>query len=388
MKPPWYVEPEQTAAWLKWHKAVHKGGNAAEAMALTKSLCKANPAFVLQNYMAIVDKDFNERPFRPWHPAQIRLYKTVRNLVRRGLPVRIIIVKPRQTGISTVAEGLAYQHCAFQDNHRALVMAHEEDPGLLNIYRMFRQFHGSVPDSLRPETKSSSTEKMEFTNKSIITHKTAATGSTRKSEMGKGRGSTYSFLHASEFAYWPVPDAFIQAVEDGVPDRPGTFEFIESTAKGYGDFFHRRWRKAARGWRMAKGEDGVARWTKVDRNDSIWVPFFISWLEQGEYTMPLADDSEAERRAFVRSYDKAEKRLVEQYGATPEQIRWRRYQIDEKKDGDVEAFQKEYPAAPDEAFIFSGRRVFDMGAMRNYMDAARAKELQTPGKRGHLVMRH
>lgn len=386
--PSWYVEPEHVDAWKRWHDIVTKGGDPTEALTVTQGLCRDNPAFLLQNYTEIVDKDFAARPFRPWTPPQVRLYHCVRSLERRGVPVRIVIVKPRQTGISTMIEGLGYQHCGFNDNRRAMVMAHEEDPGLINIYRMFQRFHHSVPEAFRPKLDASSMEKMEFSNGSILTHKTAALGSIKKSAMGKGRGATYSFLHGSEVAYWPVPESFIRGIMDGVPRRPGTAVFLESTANGHGDWFHRRWRRAAKGWRMTSGPDGVSRWAQVERNDGLWIPFFISWLEQPEYRLPLADDTQEERAAFVRSYDPDEQRLFEEYGATPEQIRWRRWQVDEEKDGDVDDFKKEYPAEPEEAFAFSGRKVFDINAMRDMADAARKRELKDKDLRGHLVERH
>ena len=49
-------------------------------------------------------------------------------------------------------------------------------------------------------------------------------------------------------------------------------------------------------------------------------------------------------------------------------------------------FMQEYPTEPSEAFIFSGRKVFDMGAMRQYLDIARLEEVEKPPLRGRLVM--
>ena len=306
----------------------------------------------------------------------------MRNLWRSRRPVRVIIVKPRQTGISTLVEGLAYNHAGHNDNRRALLTAQEEDPALINIYSMFQRFHGSQPEALRPRLKRDSMEMMIFGNGSRISHKTAALGATRKKEAGKGRGATYSFFHGSEVAYWTVPDRFFAGIEDGIPDRHGTFVFLESTANGVGNWFHRRWVRAAKGWRMVMQENGKPKWTMTERPPTMWVPFFISWLEQPEYHRPLPD---ADREYYEKHMDKDEKRLVSDFGATLEQSEWRRYQID-KKDGDVQMFMQEYPTEPSEAFIFSGRKVFDMGAMRQYLDIARLEEVEKPPLRGRLVM--
>ena len=329
-----------------------------------------------------MDKDFALSPFAVWTPPQRKLYRVVRNLWRSKRPVRIIIVKPRQTGISTLVEGLAYNHAGHNDNRRVLITAQEEDPALINIYSMFQRFHSSQPDALQPKLQRDSMEMMTFGNGSRISHKTAALGATRKKESGKGRGATYSFFHGSEVAYWTVPDRFFSGSEDGIPDRHGTFVFLESTANGVGNWFHRRWVRAAKGWRMVQSQSGTPRWTMVDKYPTSWVPFFISWLEQPEYYRHL---TETDRDYYDKHLDKDERRLVDEFGASLEQIEWRRYQID-KKDGDTQMFMQEYPVEPSEAFIFSGRKVFDMGALRWYMDESRQREADSPAKRGRLVV--
>ena len=42
---------------------------------------------------------------------------------------------------------------------------------------------------------------------------------------------------------------------------------------------------------------------------------------------------------------------------------WRRHRIATRYGGDIELFHQEMPSTPEEAFLVSGRPVFDRGAM-------------------------
>ena len=386
MSIPWYIEPEQVNLYKAWDKKL-KGGDPS-AIDETMQLIKASPAFLLHNYTQIQDKSFRLVPFRNWSPPQKKLYRVVRNLVRLRRPVRIVIVKPRQTGISTLTEGMCYWNTAFHPNRTSLIAAQEDDAAT-RIFEMFRVYYASTPEAIRPPADKFTTDEIRFGEQkskqlglaSRIITKTAALGSTRKSEAGKGRGGTYSFVHGSEVAFWPSPKRFIVGIEDGIPDQPNTYFFLESTANGVGNWFHQRWSRASEGWRMKHDDSGSLRWMRTESNNPLWIPFFISWLEQPEYQMPIANGKEERERAYYTKHlDKDERRLVKEFGATLEQIEWRRYQI-EKKNGDMELFNQEFPAEPKDAFVFSGNKVFDLGAMQTYDDQTRDEKCE----RGHLV---
>ena len=49
-------------------------------------------------------------------------------------------------------------------------------------------------------------------------------------------------------------------------------------------------------------------------------------------------------------------------------MNWRNYTIANKCQGDVELFMQEYPSTPEEAFIASGRPVFNTASVRKYMN--------------------
>jgi hypothetical protein len=65
-----------------------------------------------------------------------------------------------------------------------------------------------------------------------------------------------------------------------------------------------------------------------------------------------------------------------------EQMNWRRRTVINKCEGSEDKFQQEYPATPDEAFLLSGRSVWDKGNLQRYMMAARK---DPPISKGYLI---
>ena len=371
---PWYIEPEMVPVWEDFCKA-NRSGDGEKLLHAAKILAATCPAFLLHCYAKIQDKEANLIPFADWSPAQVRLYRVIRNLNRMGRPVRVIVLKARQMGISTLCEGMLFWLTAFKANVTSLIAAQEDD-ACGRIFEMFRVYYHSLPEPLRPDAEKFSMEEIRFGDRkssgelgmaSRILTKTVALGGAKKSESGRGRGATYHGFHGSEVAFWPNPERFMTALEPGIPKRPNTYAFLESTANGTGNFFHRRWIKASKGWRMVKGDDGKPKWMNESQNKSFWVPVFLSWLEHPEYRLPFpGGDDEKEREYYTKYLDREELALVENYGADLEQIEWRRFILSEEFDGDLDRFHQEYPATPEAAFVSSDRKVFDTRALSRY----------------------
>jgi hypothetical protein len=379
---PWYIEPEHRAMYDLWSEANKRKDEHALQLAATKLIAKC-PAFLLHNYTKIQTKTSGLVLFNSWTPAQKRLYRVVRNLNRYNRPVRVVILKARQTGMSTLVEGLCYWATAFHPNVTSLI-ATQEDKAAERIFEMFRIYYATTPEPLRAPTDKFTLSEIRFGERDkdpgslglasrIFTH-TVALGGSKKHESGKARGGTYHFFHGSECAFWPMPRRFMTGVLPGIPKTPNSYAFLESTANGTGNWFHNRWRRAAEGWRLIKNpEGGPPKWINEGGRSPFWVPVFMSWLEHPEYAMGLpsgASDpgNDKERRYYEKHINKEEYTLVEEFGATLEQIEWRRLVLEEDFEGDDEHFKQEFPATPEEAFITTGRKVFDMLAMRRYRE--------------------
>ena len=378
---PWFVEPEQVPLFERWAVA-NRDSEEGPDLETVRRLCDINAAFLLHYYTSIEDTEANLVRFNRWTPAQQFVYRVRQNLRRLGRPVRIIVLKARQQGISTLAEGLGY-HRTSRSPHVTGMVSAQEGPGVEAVFGKFRTFYQSTPEILRPYADKFTIDEIRFGERGVpwsINHgsrmfcHTVALGGARKRESGKGRGATYQWWHGSEVAFWPMAERFVGAILPAIPKSAAGEVIFESTGNGIGNLFHAVWRRASEGWRLVRQPAGPPRWTcEVARRSSMWVPVFLSWLMEPRYAMAIPDGQDERGRIYyARNIDHDERRLVEEFGATLEQIEWRRSVLYDEHGGDLATFKREYPVTPDEAFEASSGKVFDGGAIRKYQDRIQA----------------
>lgn len=276
------------------------------------------------------------------NPPQMRLYEAIRAQWKAGMPVRIIILKARQMGFSTLVVAIVFWLTATSSHVDSMIVAHK-DEATANLFRMAKLFLDSLPDRLRPMTRASNAKELVFDLPTNYKGNAKGLGSRIRCATaggaGVGRSYTLRCLHLSEYAFWPGNKATtFTGLVASVPDKPGTLIVIESTANGYDDF-KKKWDAAVKAQR--DGLDG-------------YVPIFFAWYEMPDYRRKP-------RPGFVRTEE--EQALAETYGLDDEQLAWRRWCIAEQCGGDIDLFHQEYPCSPDEAFISTGRCAFDKTAL-------------------------
>ena len=278
-------------------------------------------------------------PFK-LNPAQVKLYNAAKKQQDEGLPVRIIILKARQLGFSTLTEGLIFHACATRENTNALIVAHL-DVATANLFRMSKLFYDELPSPVKPMLKASNAQELVFENPTKNYREKAERPGLRSrircataGGKGIGRSDTLQCVHISEYAFWPEgsdgKENTLIGILQAVPAMPGTMVVIESTANGF-DAFKDRWDAAVAG-----------------END--FEAVFFAWFENPEYSMEPVPGTE---------WTPEEEEIRERYGLTDGQLTWRRWCIANNCGGDRNKFKQEYPANPDEAFLHSGTGVFD-----------------------------
>ena len=295
-----------------------------------------------------------------WNASQHRLYEEIERLQASGRPVRVIILKARQLGFSTMAESLIFHRAATCFNTDCLIIAHSED-STSKLFRMSKLFYEELPEPLKPMLKSSNAQELLFENPTKRSAEKMARPGFRSSircvtagGRGIGRSFTFQNLHASEVAFWPGDaDVVWSGALQAVPSAPGTMVVVESTANGF-NWFKDFWDDAVRG-----------------END--FTPLFFPWFEDPEYCMAVPPDFEA---------TPDERELQARYGLSDGQLAWRRWAIANNCGGDVNKFRQEYPSSADEAFLFTGTPVFDNEAVTRRRDEVRDL---VPALRGEFV---
>lgn len=256
------------------------------------------------------------------NPVQVKFHAEVEDQRRRTGRVRKIILKGRQQGLSTYVAGRKYWRLSQRSAKKGLVMAHKAD-STKALWQMYQRYHSSCPDWLKPATKYSSKREMDFERLDTSLVVATAGGD------GVGRGEMISDMHLSEIGFWPASSAddTLNGLLQCMPYEEDTEAYIESTANGF-NLFKDQWDAAVKG----EGE---------------FEPFFSPWFDSPEYRMPVPDD-------FERTLE--EEDLCSLYPLDDEQLMFRRKKIGTH--GRMK-FMQEYPCTPDEAFISSGRPVFN-----------------------------
>lgn len=290
-------------------------------------------AFYAPNALKIRTKDGEIRPFLP-NEAQRRLLDAINQQMAQEGKVRIIILKARQMGLSTAVGAWLYWWVSQHQAQKALVVTHHSD-STRALFDMTKRFYDLTPEILKPSTRYSSRRELSFDVLDSGYMVATAGGD------GIARGETITQAHLSELAFWPRSSAEenFNGLMQAIPNAKGTAVFIESTANGVSGLFYELWQGAV------SGENG-------------FIPVFLPWYIQPEYR-------EAVPPGFTRTPEEEE--LVERLGLDDGQLMFRRRKIAQNG---RDLWQQEYPSTPDEAFLTSGRPVFNTEQLSRMLDEA------------------
>ncbi|UKS30060.1 DNA packaging protein [Paenibacillus sp. HWE-109] len=280
--------------------------------------------------------------------AQRKLAETVFDQIEKGKPVRIIILKARQMGFSTTTEALIYYLSSLQAAKNSFIVA-QDSAASENLYDMFRLYYEEAPDLIKPMRKRNNSRRLTFENPSIKeTERRKEPGLKSKITVQSAenkvlaRSETIHYLHISELAFWPESKKkkHLTSLFAAFSKEPGTVGIIESTANGI-EIYKELWDSAVSG-------------------KSDYIPLFFPWFDMPDYRMPVPD-------GYMLTSEEIE--MKEKFNVDDEQLEWRRYTIRNDFDGDEKVFRQEYPSTPEEAFLVTGRTVFNqdkLAAMTHY----------------------
>lgn len=279
-----------------------------------------------------------------FNSTQKIVYQKIQELKAKQIPIRLVILKSRQQGISTQTQGLIFHDSVTRRHRNSLVMTHEPD-STTSLFEMNKYFYEMLPKLLQPMKRYDNATRLTFDNpqdkgrsarpgiKSQITVATA-------NKKAVGRGITIQNFHASEVAFWSNAEEIMLAVSQAVPRNPDTMIVLESTANGVGGYFYDTY------WDAVNG-----------KND--YLPIFLPWYIFPEYSMPAPKD-------FVPNREELD--LIAAYSLNKDQLTWRRWCIANNCGGDINRFKQEYPSSDLEAFIVSGMPLFNLPNLQIYRD--------------------
>ncbi len=374
--------------------------------------CKHDFCYWAWRYVRIKPKDGGEDIPLTLNRAQRRLVEKFEEARLKEEPIRVIVLKARQWGGSTVTQiYMAWLQLLLHKGLNSLIVGHVKTASA-EVSSMFDKLMERYPMRLlecaadSPDEDDScptpsdtgccdifSTPTTQHTSDSK--RKTAAnakiTGDRHsrllryiplrncKIKVGSAetpnsaRGGDSALVHCTEVAFWrktdnKTPEDIIRSACAGASYKPHTMIVYESTANGTGNFFQREYDAANRGVSQFK-------------------PLFVAWWQIEQYALPLQDATSFARRLYENRTRKDATHLREEsgrylwrlweMGATLEAIKW--YINERRKYNDHGQMAAEFPSDDIEAFQNSGSRVFD-----TYQVQALRKGCRPPRYKGEL----
>lgn len=284
-----------------------------------------------KNNLKILDKTGQLIPFILNQEQEVIVNEVLKCIIEER-PIRIILLKDRQIGVSTVVESLVYWWTSTHKNVQSKIVAHDSVTAE-KLYNMFKRYYENSNPIFKVSAKYNTRDGMHFDNDEG-TGLSSRIDTSSAENTSSGRGDTIHWLHGSEVAVWRNGEELVSGLMQAVPLLKNTAIFLESTANGVGDFFHRTWQASKRG-------------------ESAFTPLFFPWSMHQEYRMKPSPN-------FQRSRE--EKELIKLHALDDEQLMWRREKMKEFV-SKPEKFYQEYPLTDSEAFLSSGNPRFNISKL-------------------------
>lgn len=262
--------------------------------------------------------------------AQRKILKKIDDMRLAGNPIRIKLLKARQYGGSTLIQiYMGWIQIRLRKNWHCAIVADVESQAT-GIRGMYKRLIDHYPESLTMAPYEGSVKNRILKERGNI----ISIGSMQKPDSL--RSTDNSMIHLSEVGLWKKtdgksPEDLMQSLIASVPDVPLSFIALESTAKGVGNYWHRKYNNTNDGYQQ----------------------IFVGWHEVEMYQKPL-EMSEVDFFATLSEY---ERYLWNTENVTLEGINWYRHKLAELE-GDTWRMCSEYPSNPIEAFQSTGSRYY------------------------------
>lgn len=304
-------------------------------------------------------------PFKLNRP-QRRLAERLERMRLAGVPIRLILLKARQWGGSTLVQVyMAWLQLCHMTGWNSIIVAHLKDASI-EVKGMFTKLMENYPvwllheeGEIFDEKESKITGFERALNIDIIPQRNCKIKIGSAEKPDSARGGDTAMAHCTEVAFWTktenkTPEQIVRSACSGILYAPLTLEIFESTANGTGNYFYDEWQRAKNG-------------------ESDKEPLFIAWFDIEKYSLPVEDQAAfasdiLENKNNDNNNGRYDWWLWEK-GATFEAINW--YRHNRKRFSDHADMAAEYPSDDIEAFKHSGRKVFDIYKVENLRKTVR-----------------
>lgn len=329
-----------------------------------------HPEYLIEMAFVIVDKDRQTVPFFLNEVQQAFIDDLNQGLAAKAagsrLSLKFLVLKGRQQGFTSIIT--AYQlACSITRRNFAGYTLADDTENTEAIFSDKAKFpYDQLPEPLKPVEKYNNRRELLFDRLNSV-WRVATAG-----KKGAGRSKTLNFFHGSEAGFW---DNIVEVMASlGQALTKDSIQILETTANGYNQY--------------------KDLWDE----DNDWENKFYEWWRTSEYQLPF--ESPRTEREFKHAVDSIRKPrkgsfddstkdwaylrcqwLMSKAGLTWSQVYW--YY---KKWVDLKGvIKQEYPCMAEEAFLASGRCVFDKEVVAMRIASLRDYYLANPFRRGRFT---
>lgn len=291
------------------------------------------PNKLIELLFIVVDKEQKTTPFF-LNEVQLDLVNRInkaREEFEKGIitDISILILKGRQQGFTTVVTAYQLASILITKNFQGFTVADESSNSETIFQNKAKFVYDALPDKIKPSEK--------YNNKrQLLFEKINSSWSVDTATKNMGRSRTINFFHGSECAFWKYGIAITQA-GIGEAFTRNCIKIYESTANGFNEY-RQMWKSG------------------------VHINCFYEWWRTKEYRIKF--ESEKVKKDFILKIKGKSEWIYERLNWLQnkkklelEQLYW--YYKKYNNYIDKELIKQEYPCTADEAFIASGRCIFD-----------------------------
>lgn len=315
---------------------------------------KRNPEKLIELVFIVVDKNQKTMPFflnEVQHEFIDTLNKAIEDY-EAGIitDISLLVLKGRQQGFTTLVTAYQLSCSILNRNFQGFTLADKSDNSEAIFQNKAKFPYSQLPEVLQPTEKYNN-------RKQLLFEKINSSWAVDTATKDVGRSRTVNFFHGSECAFWKDGIAPIQGAL-GEAFTKNCIKIYESTANGYNDYqkmwdsgvhincFYEWWK--TREYRISfHNEEAMQDFLHNVRTKKGWIWDRLRWLKDAKHL-------------------------------DAEQLFWYWNKYDKYLDKDL--IKQEYPCTPQEAFLLSGKNVFDTAVILKRLD-----ELQRPIKTGYFA---
>ncbi|HWR56020.1 MAG TPA: hypothetical protein VN462_05905 [Negativicutes bacterium] len=346
--------------------ASEEGGSLREEIA-------AHPELLIEMVFVVVDKKQRTVPFFLNDIQRSFIEDLNRAIVDfqagRRVDIKFLILKSRQQGFTSLITAYQLACSITRRNYAGFTLADTSD-NTESIFEDKAKFpYNSLPTPLKPTEKYNTRRELLF---EMLNSKWRVATAGNKDV---GRSKTLKFFHGSEAAFWAKG---IDSIMTGLGQAmtQDSIQILETTPNGYNEY--------------------KDLWDDAVINDNNWEANFYTWWLTGEYRQefespakeqefqrdvanapPVKEKYEANTRLWVMQKCRW---LLDDVGLGWDQIYWYYNKWKDLK----EKVQQEYPCTAEEAFLASGRCVFNKEIIILRIAALKKLYKEQPPKRGRF----